>query len=80
MLNLQGRVAVVTGGSSGIGAACMELLRTEGARPVRWDLAGNDGPRCDVSDEGSVAAAMDWTLANVGSPSLLVASAGVASA
>ena len=77
MLTLQNRVAVVTGGSSGIGAACMELLEIEGVKAVSWDIAGKNGPRCDVSDPKSVGAAMEWTLKNVGSPSLLVASAGM---
>jgi NAD(P)-dependent dehydrogenase (short-subunit alcohol dehydrogenase family) len=85
MLHLEGRVAVVTGGSSGIGLACMNVLKTEGAQPVSWDLSGRDltghqATHCDVSDKTSVDAAMQWTLSSIGIPSLLVASAGTPSA
>jgi 2-hydroxycyclohexanecarboxyl-CoA dehydrogenase len=36
-LGLAGRVAVVTGGASGIGAATARMLRDEGARVALWD-------------------------------------------
>lgn len=38
-LGLENQTIIVTGGSSGIGAACIELLREEGALPVCWDIA-----------------------------------------
>jgi len=79
MLDIAGRVAVVTGGASGIGAACAAQLEKEGAKVARWDLAEAPGVvRCDVSDAASVAAAMERTIKEWGSPSLLVAAAGVA--
>jgi len=78
MLDIAGRVAVVTGGASGIGAACAERLEKEGAKVARWDLAEAPGVvRCDVSDAASVAAALQRTVKEWGSPSLLVAAAGV---
>ena len=92
MLNLDGRTAVVTGGASGIGAACADLLEREGVRVARWDIqngvqqlantAAVDTVRviaCDVSDAVSIAAAMKRTIDRFGSPSLLVASAGIGS-
>ena len=73
----EGRVAVVSGGSSGIGAGCVEALRDEGATAVAWDVAGDYDVYCDVSDEASVLAALDETERRFGIPSLHVASAGV---
>jgi NAD(P)-dependent dehydrogenase (short-subunit alcohol dehydrogenase family) len=79
MLTIAGRTAVVTGGASGIGAACAALLEQEGAKVARWDLqAGPNVIPCDVTDPASVAAAMERTRAQSGAPSLLVAAAGVA--
>jgi len=73
----EGRVAVVSGGASGIGAACVEALRREGATAVAWDVAGAFDVHCDVSDEASVLAALEETERRFGVPSLHVASAGV---
>jgi NAD(P)-dependent dehydrogenase (short-subunit alcohol dehydrogenase family) len=47
------KMAVVTGGASGIGAATVSLLRAEGAEVLVLDKAN-----CDVTDEAAVAAAM----------------------
>jgi NAD(P)-dependent dehydrogenase (short-subunit alcohol dehydrogenase family) len=71
------RVAVVTGGASGIGAASAEALRAEGATVVTWDLSDGADIRVDTSDEASVVAAADETVGRFGAPSLLVAAAGV---
>lgn len=38
-MDVDGRVAVVTGAASGIGAATASLLRAIGARVVAWDLS-----------------------------------------
>jgi len=75
-MNLNGAVAVVTGGVSGIGKATRDLLAAEGARPVAWDLTGADVV-CDVSSEESVEAAIRETTASYGVPTILVAAAGV---
>jgi NAD(P)-dependent dehydrogenase (short-subunit alcohol dehydrogenase family) len=84
-VELGGRVAVVTGGASGIGAAVVAALDAAGARPVVWDRRPADGPphapvatvACDVGDASSVAAALEQTLATAGTPSVLVTAAGV---
>ncbi len=76
MLSLEGRVAVVTGGASGIGRASADALGKEGVRVVTWDLGDGADVHCDVSDAASVDRAIAWTREQVGSPSLLVASAG----
>jgi NAD(P)-dependent dehydrogenase (short-subunit alcohol dehydrogenase family) len=77
MMDLTGRVAVVTGGGSGIGAACVQALKAEGAAPVSWDLKGADIV-CDVTSTASIDAAIAQTVSRHGSPSLLVACAGIA--
>jgi NAD(P)-dependent dehydrogenase (short-subunit alcohol dehydrogenase family) len=79
MLDLTGRVAVVTGGASGIGLACAELLHNNGVGVARWDIAGSrDVIGCDVSDTRQIARAMQITLERFGRPTLLVAAAGIA--
>jgi NAD(P)-dependent dehydrogenase (short-subunit alcohol dehydrogenase family) len=42
---LEGKVAVVTGGASGMGAATVELLAAEGARVVSTDVSVESGRR-----------------------------------
>jgi NAD(P)-dependent dehydrogenase (short-subunit alcohol dehydrogenase family) len=79
-LDPAGKVAIVTGGNSGLGAATAQALLAAGAEVISLDLAGTapDGARhvaCDVSDPQSVAAAC----AGVESPvHILVNCAGIA--
>ena len=37
---LENRIAIVTGGARGIGAATVSLFRSEGARVEVWDTGG----------------------------------------
>jgi NAD(P)-dependent dehydrogenase (short-subunit alcohol dehydrogenase family) len=69
-------VAIVTGGGSGIGSAVAARLRNAGDQVVVWDIKGGDVV-CDISDPGSVSAALATTLADHGVPDRLVACAGV---
>ena len=62
-MQLKDKVAIVTGGSGGIGAATVKYLRDKGAKVASWDLhepkddARLDGVvyiACDIVDETSV--------------------------
>jgi meso-butanediol dehydrogenase / (S,S)-butanediol dehydrogenase / diacetyl reductase len=74
MRGLEGKRVIVTGGSSGIGAATVARFRDEGCDV--FDLSrhpGEGGLVCDVGDIESVEAA----LARVGAPDVVVNNAGV---
>lgn len=73
---LAGRIAVVTGGARGLGAAIAARFRAEGAQVVTFDVTGGDEP-CDVADEASVAAAFGRVASRHGRVDVLVANAGL---
>ena len=75
---LDGKVAIVTGGASGIGAAIVERFRAEGAAAVVLDLSEAADVRCDVTDQAAVEAAFDGVVAEHGRLDILVNSAGIA--
>ena len=92
-LDVKGRVAVVTGGASGIGLAIARRLLASGARLSLWDanvrvtLSSSKGapPQLpdahaavvDVRDYASVERARDATLEALGRIDILVNSAGI---
>jgi 2-dehydro-3-deoxy-L-rhamnonate dehydrogenase (NAD+) len=91
MFQLTGQVAIVTGAATGIGAAIASRLTRAGATLVILDLnlkgaklvaeaLGNGAFALegDVSDAGSVRAAVDAVLARTGRIDVLVNNAGVA--
>jgi 3-oxoacyl-[acyl-carrier protein] reductase len=79
------RVAVVTGGSSGIGEAIARSLIHAGARAAVLDLKENPAIlpslfiHCDVRDSGSVRAAFQEVSERLGPVEFLVSTAGVVS-
>lgn len=95
MINYQldGRVAVVTGGASGIGLACAEALAVSGAAVAIWDLSPEAlakakshiesyDVRCstavvNVADPQAVEAAMQTTIKELGRVDILVNNAGI---
>jgi NAD(P)-dependent dehydrogenase (short-subunit alcohol dehydrogenase family) len=75
--DLAGKVAVVTGGASGIGAAVATALRAHGAVAVAWDLLSESDVHCDVTDSDSVNEAFRATQVRFGTPTILIANAGI---
>jgi NAD(P)-dependent dehydrogenase (short-subunit alcohol dehydrogenase family) len=73
----QERVAIVIGGASGIGAACVAALREDGCRVVVADLPGTAcDVEVDVTDEALVAALFDGVVEREGRVDVVVNSAG----
>ena len=80
-MQLNQQLAVVTGGASGIGKACVEALRARGVKVVVWDRqALQDGIACEVSSAESIEQAMQETLSRMGVPRICIHCAGIAPA
>ena len=82
MARLQNKVAVVTGGASGIGLACVRRFAAEGAQVVGLDIgsAPADFPglfmTLDVRDEAQVQQVMQDVISRFGRIDILVNAAG----
>ncbi|WP_394254485.1 SDR family NAD(P)-dependent oxidoreductase [Pseudoclavibacter helvolus] len=77
---MNGLVALVTGGASGIGAAIVERLRVEGARVVPFDLAPSDGGLVvDIGDDAAVRGAVDEVVERHGGIDIVINNAGISS-
>jgi NAD(P)-dependent dehydrogenase (short-subunit alcohol dehydrogenase family) len=78
MGRLDGRVALVTGGASGIGEATTARFREEGAVVATLDVQGDVDHAVDVRDEPGVEAAVRAVLEREGRLDVVVNAAGVA--
>jgi NAD(P)-dependent dehydrogenase (short-subunit alcohol dehydrogenase family) len=87
-MRLDGKVALVTGGGSGIGAGIAERFAKAGATVVIFDLNGEAAGRVaaqiggtpiegDVSNEADVRRAVDETVSRLGSLDVLINNAGI---
>jgi NAD(P)-dependent dehydrogenase (short-subunit alcohol dehydrogenase family) len=89
-LNIDGKVALVTGGASGLGRAAAEELHSAGASVVLVDLPSSDGEvlakelgdrarfaPADVTSEDDVRAAVQVAAAEFGGLNIVVNCAGV---
>jgi NAD(P)-dependent dehydrogenase (short-subunit alcohol dehydrogenase family) len=84
--SLSGKVAVVTGGASGIGLAIVKLLLKSGAKIGVFDIQSNDEfstlekvhfVKANIMSEESVKSAMSEILAKWGHLDVLVNNAGI---
>jgi len=76
-IDLSGRVAIVTGGSRGLGRADALTLERAGATVVTLDIQDeNTTMQCDVSDRAQVDDAVRRTVEEHGSVDILVNNAG----
>jgi NAD(P)-dependent dehydrogenase (short-subunit alcohol dehydrogenase family) len=91
--HLENQVAIVTGASQGIGAACAERLSQDGAAVALWDVDDARGAalakslsergrraiyqHCNVASKAEVDAALAATLATFGRVDALINNAGI---
>ncbi|GLJ48283.1 hypothetical protein SUGI_1019330 [Cryptomeria japonica] len=88
---LEGKVAIITGGASGIGEASVRLFTKHGAKVIIADISDEAGEKlaeslspsatfihCDVSKESDVSAAVDSAMQKHGRVDIMFNNAGTA--
>ncbi|MEZ5857053.1 MAG: SDR family NAD(P)-dependent oxidoreductase [Hyphomicrobiaceae bacterium] len=89
-MRLDGKVALITGAASGMGAATARLFAREGAKVVIADLKDREGQdvaasigstaryeRLDVTDEANWASVVEATVRHFGKLDILINNAGI---
>ena len=76
LLNLDGKIAVVTGGAKGLGAATARMLERAGAHVTVFDVELAGGRAVDVTSEQAVTEAMARVAQRSGGVDILVNNAG----
>jgi NAD(P)-dependent dehydrogenase (short-subunit alcohol dehydrogenase family) len=90
-MKIEGMVAIVTGGGSGLGEAVARALAARGARVAVLDLRIDAAQRvaaaigglalaCDIADEATAVQALEVATATLGAPRLLMNVAGIGGA
>lgn len=89
---LEGKVAIITGGASGIGEATARVFSEHGARAIIIaDIQDELGQtlvssisslqctfiHCDVTDEDQVKSLVEWTVQNYGQLDIMFSNAGI---
>jgi NAD(P)-dependent dehydrogenase (short-subunit alcohol dehydrogenase family) len=86
LVDVAGKVVLITGGARGIGQVLTQRFHAEGSRVVALDVDSTDEPapgrdylslRCDVRDHGSVQRAVAQVLDRFGTVDVLVNNAGI---
>lgn len=87
---MKGQVAVITGAAQGIGLAVAKSLKENGVKIASWDIdpeneaamkdLGDESlaVSCDITDKAAVDEAYEKTCKALGTPAILVNSAGIA--
>jgi len=86
-LELQGKIALITGAASGIGRACAETLHEQGSVVVGLDINPEvteifnqqdlAGLTCDVTDDKAMQEAVEFIVQSFGGLDILVTNAGI---
>ncbi|TAL65994.1 MAG: SDR family NAD(P)-dependent oxidoreductase [Legionella sp.] len=85
-MNFNQQIALVTGGASGMGKACVQYLKDKGMKVVIWDKQQEADSvadlyiSCDVTSEDSVEKALEKTIGQLGVPRVCINCAGIAPA
>jgi len=85
-VDFENQIALVTGGASGMGKACVDYLKQRGMKVVVWDKQEDSESlanlfiTCDVTSDESVENAMQQTIKDLGVPRVCINCAGIAPA